>query len=91
MKNKKERSVGLRAFNAACAIVIVVSVLFILVGGFQVVAAAALVCAIAGVATPAVAGGEGIIEMLMGIFEAILDGIMGIFEAIASIFSGLFG
>ncbi len=91
MRNKSERSFGLRAFNALCAIVLFTSIVFLLLGGFQIVAAAALVSAIAGVATPAVAGGEVIGEMIMGVFEAIVDGIMGIFEAIASIFSSIFG
>lgn len=91
MKVKNERSAGLRTFNALCAIVLLIAGLYILIAGFQIVAVAALVCAAAGVATPVVISGDGLLEMISGIFEAILDGIMGILEAIGSFFSGLFG
>jgi uncharacterized membrane protein len=83
---KKERSAGLRAFNALCAIALLCSGLYVLFAGFQVVAVAAMVCATAGVAAPVVASGEGVLEVLVGILEALLDGIMGIFEAIAGLF-----
>lgn len=88
MNKNKEGSILLRTLNALSAMVLLFSVIFILIAGFQWVAVVALVCAAACLATPVVMAGEGILEMIMGMLEAILDGILAIFEAIASIFSG---
>ena len=89
--SKTPRSLPLRAFNALCATVLLGSIVYLLVAGFQLAATAVLVCSVAGVATPVIFSAHGILETLMGIFEAVIDGVMAIFEAIASIFSGLFG
>jgi hypothetical protein len=74
MKKKSERSVGLRAFNALCATLLLTSVIYILVTGFHAIAMAAVALAIAGVATPVVLGDGGALEILLGTFEAIIDG-----------------
>lgn len=88
---KTPRSLPLRAFNALCATVLIGSVVYLLVAGFQVLATSVLVCSVVGVATPVVFSAHGLLEALMGVFEALTDGVMAILEAIASIFSGLFG
>lgn len=86
-----ERSKGLRAFNALCAITLLLAGGYILIVGFHVASVAALICATAGVATPVLLSGEGVLEMLMGILEAVLDGIMAIIEAIVGALASLFG
>jgi hypothetical protein len=91
MKSKRERSIGIRAFNAVCALVVLACGVFMLIAGFHFVAAAALLGAVAGVAGPAVVAGEGVLDMIAGVFEAIIDGIMAVFEAISSLLCSLFG
>lgn len=87
----KKRSAGLRAFNALCALTALSAGVYIFFAGAEILAMAALCCAIAGVATPIVTSGGGIGEMIAGVAEALTDGISAIFEAIASMVSGLFG
>ena len=89
--SKKQRSGIVRALNAVCAMVLVVAGLYVVIAGFQIAAVVALVCATAGVATPVLLSGEGILEVVSGIFGALLDGLMAVFEAILDIFSGIFG
>ncbi|MBK1875764.1 hypothetical protein [Pelagicoccus mobilis] len=58
-----------------------------LVAGFQIVVAALLLAAVAGISGPAVAEGGGILDIVGSIFEAVLEGIMGIFELIGDLFN----
>ncbi len=87
MKTRRKRSIWLRACNSLCVLTLIASVLYLLLAGFQPLALAALICASAGVATPAVASGGRIAEVITGILEAILDGLSAIVDAIASLFS----
>lgn len=91
MNNKTSRSAGLRAFNALCALAIIAGGLYMLFAGFEFLALAAVCCALAGAATPVVASGEGVWEMISGVFEALADGIVAIFEAITGMVLGIFG
>lgn len=85
------RSKGLRAFNALCTIVLLFACGLIIIMGFNLPSVAALICAAAGVVTPVLVSGEGVLEMFSGVVDAILDGIVAIVEAIVGVFSGLFG
>jgi hypothetical protein len=91
MMSRKKRSIGVRALNAGCAVVLLGAGIYIFMAGFQFAAVAALVCCTVAVATPVFLSGEGILEVISGIFEALLDGLMAILEAIASVFADLFG
>jgi hypothetical protein len=91
MKKKNKRSPALRVFNALGVTLILSSVIYILVAGFNSVAMAAVAFSIAGVATPVVLSDDGPLEILLGTFEAIFDGALAIVEGITSAITGLFG
>ena len=91
MKNRVERSIGLRAFNALCAILLLIAVFYTLAIGFHAAALAAVVLAITGAATPVVISSEGTLEIFLGTFEAMIDGIVAIVEGITSAIASLFG
>ena len=91
MKNEKTRPIGLRILNSLCATALLVSVLYIIFTGIQAAAIGVALLALAGVAAPVAMNGEGLLEILSGIFEALIEGIVGIFEAIADLISGMFG
>jgi hypothetical protein len=90
MTERTNRNPALRALNAICATAIIVTAIFMLMAGFNIIALAVIVGSIIGLAVPVAAAAEGVLEALAGIFEAIADGITAIFEAIASLFSDLF-
>ncbi|QOZ97780.1 hypothetical protein Pstu14405_04205 [Stutzerimonas stutzeri] len=81
----------LRAFNSLCAVLLMVSAIYILVMGFNSVAMAAMAISVVGAAAPLAQSDEGILEIVIGTFEAIIDGVVvfieGIASAIASVFS----
>lgn len=90
MSEKKTRSAGLRALNSICATVAIVSVVYMLIAGFNIFALALIASSVVGVAAPVAMAAEGVLEAVAGVFEAIADGIAAIFEAIASFLGDLF-
>ena len=91
MTDRKHRSLKIKILNSICSSALIVSLIYVLVAGFEVVALGAMAIAIAGVATPVVLSGEGVLEVLFGIVGAIIDGVMIIIEGITNAISGLFG
>jgi hypothetical protein len=90
MKKKVERSKGQRAFNSLCAALLMGSAIYIMVMGFNSVAMAAMAFSVAGAAAPLVQSDEGILEIVIGTFEAMIDGVVAVIEGIASAIAGLF-
>ncbi|MDX5994843.1 hypothetical protein [Ectopseudomonas alcaliphila] len=90
MKKKVERSKLLRAFNSLCAALLISSAIYIMVVGFSSVAMAAMAISVAGAAALSVQSNEGILEIVIGTFEAMIDGILAIIEGITSAIAGLF-
>jgi hypothetical protein len=90
MTEETNKNPALRALNAICATVIIVTAIYMLMAGFNIIALAIMVGSIIGLAVPVAAAAEGVLEALAGVFEAIADGIAAIFEAIASLFSDIF-
>ena len=90
-ENAKAKPVGIRVLNSICAVVLLGSIMFLLIAGFELVAAGALALALVGLATPVVMGSGGVVEVLLGILEAIAEGVLAIFEGIANAFAALFG
>lgn len=90
MTEKANRHPALRALNALCATAIIVTGIYMLVTGFNIIALAIVASSIIGLAVPVAMAAEGILEAVAGVFEAIADGIAAIFEAIASFFSDIF-
>jgi hypothetical protein len=90
MSEKANRNPALRALNAICATAIIITGIYMLVAGFNIIALAVIASSIIGLAVPVATGAEGVLEAVGGVFEAIVDGIAAIFEAIASFFSDIF-
>ncbi|MGG5870705.1 hypothetical protein [Pseudomonas peli] len=90
MKKKVERSKLLRAFNSLCAALLMGSAIYIIVMGLNSVAMAAIVISFSGAAAPLVQSDEGILEIVIGTFEAMIDGVVAVVEGIASAIAGLF-
>ena len=66
------------------------SIVFVLVAGFNLYVTSMMTAGFLGLAAPSVASGEGFVDMIAGFFEALIDGvaeiISGIFDSIASLF-----
>ena len=91
MRNKEKRSLDVRFLNSFCALALLVCIAYIVFAGFQAVIIGVALLALGGVAVPVAMEGEGLVEIILGIFEAVIEGIIVIFEAIANFFYGLFG
>lgn len=90
MTEKPDRSAFIRLLNAVCAVVLVISIVYVLIAGFELIALTAIACSLTGVAVPVALAAEGALEALAGIFEALIDGIVAIFDAIASLIPDIF-
>ncbi|MEM1263692.1 MAG: hypothetical protein AAGH76_14930 [Pseudomonadota bacterium] len=89
---RKDRPLGVRILNAACALVFLGGVVFMMVAGFRTIATGSVLVALALVAVPVAFGGvDGPGQFLLGIVEAVIDGFLAILQGIAEIFSGLTG
>ena len=73
-----------------CAALLVGSAIYIMVMGFSSVAMAAMAISVAGAAVLPVKSSEGILEIIVGTFEAMIDGLLAIIEGITSEIAGLF-
>ncbi|EXJ12531.1 hypothetical protein [Nitrincola nitratireducens] len=90
MKKKVERSKGLRVFNSLCAALLMTSVIYILVMGFNSIVMAVMVISVAGAAAPLIHSDEGILEIVIGTFEAMIDGVVAVIEGIVNTITSLF-
>ncbi len=68
--SKEKRSAGIRALNAFCALVLLGGIVYVLVAGYKMMAIGTMALALATIAAPVVAGGEGILEVLLGVVVA---------------------
>jgi hypothetical protein len=64
---------------------------YVIVAGFNLIAAVVLISSFGGIAGPAVMAADSALECVTGFFELLLDGILSIFEIIGDIFSSIFG
>lgn len=64
---------------------------YVIVAGFNLIAAVVLISSFGGIAGPAVMAADSALEYVTGFFELLLDGILSIFEIIGDIFSSIFG
>ncbi|RRV24374.1 hypothetical protein EGJ23_17145 [Pseudomonas sp. o96-267] len=90
MEKKVKRSKLQRAFNSLCAALLIGSAIYIMVMGFSSVAMAAMAISVAGATVLPVQSSEGILEIIVGTFEAMIDGLLAIIEGITSAIAGLF-
>jgi|GEM_PF-1114950 len=89
-ESRKEKSIGARALSSVASLMLIGSLIFILIAGFNLYVTSMLTTGVLGLAVPSIMSGEGFLEVVVGFFEALFEGIMeiifGIFEAITSIF-----
>ena len=90
MSEKKNRSVWVRILASVSSLAVIFSIVYILIAGVDALSTLVLLAAIGGLTGPAVVAGEGILEIIVGIFEMFLEGIGSILEAIADVFGSLF-
>jgi len=90
MRNRKDKSIGMRLLSLIGTFLLIGSVIYIFAAGINFYSGVVLSTAILGLGLPAVITGEGVMEVIAGFFESFLDGLMevvgGIFDAISSIF-----
>jgi len=88
--SRKEKSIGARALSSVASLMLIGSLIFILIAGFNLYVTSILTTGVLGLAVPSIMSGEGFLEVVVIFFEALFEGIMeiifGIFEAITSIF-----
>lgn len=91
MKKREQKSLKIKILAAVGSMMLIGSLVYITIVGFNYYAGAILAVAVFGLAGPSVVAGDGIMEMIAGFFEMIIEGVMaivtGIFEAIGSIFN----
>ncbi len=88
---RKEREIKFRILNAVCSALLLGAICYAFITSFDLIATGLIAVAIIGVATPAVISGDGIFDMLLGIFEGLIEGLVelaaGILSAIANLFN----
>ena len=91
MGNRKDKSLKLRLLTSVGSFLLIGSVIYMIVAGFNLFVGVAMAAAVLSLGGPSVAAGDSILELVAGFFEALLDGVIeivaGIFDAIASIFN----
>ncbi|RDX36399.1 hypothetical protein DZA50_04875 [Kangiella sp. HD9-110m-PIT-SAG07] len=88
--SRKDKSIGARALSSVASLMLIGSIVFVIIAGFNLYVTSILATGILGLAVPSVMSGENVLDMVIGFFEAFVEGIMeavfGIFEAFTSIF-----
>ena len=85
--NRKERPILQRILLTVSVFALIGSAGYIYFSGLTLAAGVVIGLALAGIATPVVSGGGGIVELVAGVFEALIDGLMGVVDAIAGLFN----
>lgn len=91
MKRKKEQSIWNRLLRTISSLALIGATTYVIVAGFNLIAAVVLISSFGGIAGPAVMAADSALECVTGFFELLLDGILSIFEIIGDIFSSIFG
>ena len=91
MKRKKEQSIWIRLLRTISSLALIGATTYVIVAGFNLIAAVVLISSFGGIAGPAVIAADSALECVTGFFELLLDGIVSIFEIIGDIFSSIFG
>lgn len=91
MKRKKEQSIWIRLLRTISSLALIGATTYVIVAGFNLIAAVVLISSFGGIAGPAVMAADSALECVTGFFELLLDGILSIFEIIGDIFSSIFG
>ena len=92
MSKRKDKPMAIRLLNTVCAFMLIGSAIYIFIFGINLIPSLFLLSAIGGISGPVVLGsGDGIVECLVGVFEAFVEGVLGVFETIGDIFGSIFG
>ena len=84
---RKEKPILLRILLTISTFALLGAAGFIYFSGVTITSGIVLGLALAGIITPAVGEGGGVLEMLFGVFEALIDGLMGVVDAITGVFN----
>jgi hypothetical protein len=87
---RKDKEVKLRALNAVCSSLLVGAIIYALIASFDLIAISIISASLVGAAIPVVLSGEGILEIIIGVFEAIFEGIVELFAGIVEVISSIF-
>ncbi|MGX5172513.1 hypothetical protein ACUR5C_00635 [Aliikangiella sp. IMCC44653] len=87
MRNKYQRTLGLRILGTVSAFSIMFVLLYAFFAGFSLYSSLILVSAIGVLGGQAFVVGESVIECVVAFLEILLESIMGIFEFIGSLFN----
>lgn len=90
MKRKKEQSIWIRLLRTISSLALVGATTYVIVAGFNLIAAVVLISSFGGIAGPAVMAADSALECVTGFFELLLDGILSIFEIIGDVFNSIF-
>ncbi|SIQ51526.1 hypothetical protein [Marinobacterium stanieri] len=77
--------------GAISSLFLILTLLYILIAGFDAISTVILVSAFSGLAIPAVIYADGAIECVTGVFEMFAEGISAIFSGILDAIGSLFG
>ena len=86
-EKKKKRSLLTRFFCSGYSLTFLGAVLYLLLFGFEIIAATLVAVSFGGLATTSAVASEGVFEFLSTLIELFVEGISSIFDAIASLFS----
>ena len=91
MNSKEKKPTSIRLLASLSSLAVIISVVYILVAGMNLASTLILVSAVGGLAGPAIATGDGVVECVSGFFEMFIEGIQATFEVIAEVFSSILG
>lgn len=87
---KEPKPLKIRVLNAACSLTLLASLGYIFFAGANLIVLGAITAALAGVATPVMIDGGGILETVLGVVEALIEGIAAVVEGVCNAISALF-
>lgn len=87
---KEPKPLKIRVLNAACSLTLLASLAYIFFAGANLIVLGAITAALAGVATPVMIDGGGILETVLGVVEALIEGIAAVVEGVCNAISALF-
>jgi hypothetical protein len=88
---REDKEIKFRIINAVCSFLLLGAIIYALIASFDLIAISIISASLIGAATPVVLTGEGILEVVVGVFEALLEGILEIIAGIANAIASILG
>lgn len=92
-KERKEKkfSLSVRFLGFFCTLFFIGSIFYIISVGLSFASGLLVAASFAGVVGPSVVAGDGIIDVISGIFELVIESVQTIFEMIFDVIGSIFG